>query len=266
MTGLSSAAAASSATDATVEAVRSYWDAHVQDWKIARSPPGSREFFEETEAYRFEKLHYLPRVVDFGGYAGKQLLDVGCGLGNDLARFAAGGAEVTGIDIAPRAVELARMNFEQRGRRGRFELMNGEAMTFPDESFDVVYCHPVLHFTPYPDRMISEIHRVLRPGGTAILMTVNRKGWLFRLQKLMKVEIDYPDAPVFRKYSIAEFREMLAPFSDLRIVPERFPVATKVHKGLKARLFNAGFVGLFNLLPEVLTRPTGHHLMAFCRK
>ena len=124
----------------------------------------------------------------------------------------------------------------------------------------------MVYFWHAPLDDLREIHRVLRPGGTAILMTVNRKSWLFRLQKLMKVEIDYPDSPVFRRFSIGEFRSMLAPFADVRIVPERFPVATKVHGGLKARLFNAGFVGTFNLLPRAWTRPLGHHLMAFCRK
>lgn len=248
------------------DAVRDYWNAHVHDWKIARSPPGTREFFEETEAYRFEKLHYLPRLVDFSGYRGKRLLDVGCGLGNDSARFAAGGAQVTGVDIAPRAVELSRDNFAHRGLPGVFEVMDGERLSFPDAAFDVVYCHTVLHFTADARRMVSEIHRVLKPGGQAILMTVNSGSWLFALQKLMKVEIDYPDSPVFRKYSINEFRQMLAPFSRVEIIPERFPVATRVHGGLKARLFNALFVGTFDLLPRSITRRTGHHLMAFCQK
>ena len=258
--------AAPSRTDPALAAVRQYWNDHVHDWKIAKSRPGTKEFFEETETYRFEKLHYLPRLVDFAGYNGKRLLDVGCGLGNDLSRFARGGAQVTGVDVAPNAIELARSNFMQRGLNGDFLVMNGEALQFQDNSFDVVYCHTVLHFTPNPARMISEIHRVLRPGGMAILMTVNRKSWLFRLQRLMKVEIDYPDSPVFRKYSIAEFRELLAPFATTDIVPERYPVATKVHGGLKARLFNTVFVGFFNALPRSWTRSTGHHLMAFCTK
>jgi 2-polyprenyl-3-methyl-5-hydroxy-6-metoxy-1,4-benzoquinol methylase len=250
----------------SLEAVRTYWNARVHDWKIARSAPGTEQFFRETEAYRFEKLHYLPQLVDFNGYRGKALLDVGCGLGNDLARFAQGGAIVTGIDVAERAIELSKANFAHRGLEGRFAVMNGEKMDFPDASFDAVYCHTVLHFTPDAHQMVREIHRVLKPGGQAILMTVNRKSWLFALQKLMKVEIDHPDSPVFRKYSTAEFREMLAPFSHVRIVPERFPVATLVHKGLKARLFNLLFVGTFNVMPRSLTRRTGHHLMAFCRR
>lgn len=250
----------------SLDAVTQYWDQHVHDWKIATHPVGSREFFAETENYRFEKLHYLPVVVDFAGYRAQKLLDVGCGLGNDLSRFARGGAIVTGVDIAPQAIKLASANFAHRGLRGDFHLMNGEALDFPDASFDVVYCHTVLHFTPDPAQMVREIHRVLKPGGRAILMTVNRKSWLFALQRVMKVEIDYPDSPVFHRFSIKEFRELLAPFATVRIVPERFPVASKIHKGLKGRLFNALFVGPFNTLPRSVVRSTGHHLMAFCSK
>jgi 2-polyprenyl-3-methyl-5-hydroxy-6-metoxy-1,4-benzoquinol methylase len=250
----------------SLEAVRRYWDAHVHEWKIATHAPGTPEFFTETDAYRFEKLHYLPRLVDFEGYRNQLLLDVGCGLGNDLARFARGGALVTGIDIAPRAVELAKANFSQRRLDGRFYVMSGESLDFADEAFDVVYCHTVLHFTPDPARMVAEICRVLKPDGRAILMTVNSRSWLFLLQGIMKVEIDYPDSPVFHRFTIGEFRRLLSPFSSVRIVPERFPVATKVHAGTKARLFNALFVGTFNSLPRKLVRPLGHHLIAFCHK
>lgn len=247
-----------------LDAVREYWNNHVHDWKVARSPAGTLAFFEEIEAYRYEKLHYLPALVDFGAWAGSRLLDVGCGVGNDLSRFARGGAICTGIDLAPHSIQLARSNFEQRGLQADFHVMNGERLDFPDKSFDVVFCHTVLHFTPEPCRMIREIHRVLRPGGTAVLMTVNRRSWLNLIQRLVKLEIDHLDAPVFHQYTAAEFRTMLSPFATVDIVPERFPVATKVHEGLKAKLYNGLFVGAFNVLPRALTRPSGHHLMAFC--
>ena len=249
-----------------LEAVREYWNNHIHDWKVARSEPGTAEFFQEIEAYRFEKLEYLDKVVDFGGYAGKSVLDVGCGVGNDLSRFRRGGAIVTGIDLAPHSIELAEANFRQRGLEGTFEVMNGEDLTFPDNAFDVVYCHTVLHFTPTPARMVREIHRVLKPGGEAILMTVNRRSWLNAMKSIAKVEVDHLDSPIFYHFSIAEYRDLLSPFVDARIQPERFPVRTKVHEGLKARLYNTVFVDFFNLLPRALTRRTGHHLMAFCRK
>ena len=249
-----------------IELVRDYWDRNVDAWKITTQAPGNREFFLETEKYRFEKLHYLTKVIDFSCFAEKELLEVGCGLANDLSRFAKGGAEVTGIDLSPRAIELSQINFAQRGLNGHFMVMNGEAMTFADCSFDVVYCHTVLHFTPSPAAMISEIHRVLRPGGTAILMTLNRRSWMNALRLLMRVEVDHLDSPVYRRFTIAEFEELLSVFSGVRVLPERFPVPTKVHKGLKSRLYNELFVGVFNAMPDAWTRRTGHHLMAFCKK
>jgi ubiquinone/menaquinone biosynthesis C-methylase UbiE len=144
--------------------------------------------------------------------------------------------------------------------------MNGEALTFGDESFDVVYAHGVLQYTAHPGRMIREIHRVLRPGGEAILMVYNKHSWLNLLSKLVKTEIEHHDAPVLEKYSIAEFTALLSPFSNARISPERFPVPTRLHHGFKATLYNQVFVRAFHLLPKALVRPTGWHLMAFAHK
>lgn len=248
------------------DAVRDFWDRNVHDWKIASHPVGTAEYFHEIEDYRFDKLRYLAQRVDFFGYPGCRVLDVGCGLGNDLSRFARGGSKVTGIDISPRAIELAARNFAQRGLEGEFLVMDGETMAFPAQSFDVVYCHTVLHFTPDPARMVQEIHRVLRSDGVAILMTVNRKSWMNWLRHVMKVEIDHLDSPVFRHMSMSEFSEMLAPFPVVDLLAERFPVPTKIHRGFKAFLYNEFFVRGFNALPVSWTQRSGHHLLAFCRK
>ena len=247
-------------------AVREYWNSHVHDWKVAKHPAGTLEFFREIEDYRFEKLEYLDRIIPFDGYRGKQVLDVGCGVGNDLTRFAKGGAQVVGIDLAEHSIELARKNFDFRRLNATFVVMDGEEMQFPDDSFDFVYCHTVLHFTPNPERMIREIHRVLRPNGQAIIMTVNKKSWMFHLHRMFRVKIDHLDSPVFCKYTIADFRSMLDVFSEVRIVPERFPVPTKVHEGLQAKLYNKLFIGTFNLLPGSWIRGSGHHLLGFVRK
>ena len=69
-----------------------------------------------------------------------------------------------------------------------------------------------------------------------------------------------------KKYSLAEFKELLKPFTETRIVPERFPVKSRLHKGWKGVAFNTMFVGTFNALPRPLVRPLGWHLMAFCKK
>ena len=247
-------------------AIRDYWNTFIHDLEIATHPPGSPGFFQELDAYRFEKLDYLPRLVNFGAYTGKQLLEIGCGAGIDLVRFAKGGAIVTGVDLAEVSIDLARKNFENNELSSEFHVMNGEALDFPENTFDVVYAHGVLQYTSDAQRMIREIHRVLRPEGESILMVYNKYSWLSAMSKLTKVDLEHDDAPVFRTYSIREFKELLKPFASYRLIPERFPVKTRLHHGLKATLYNRVFVNVFNWLPKSLIRPLGWHLMAFARK
>ena len=82
----------------------------------------------------------------------------------------------------------------------------------------------------------------------------------------MKVALEHEDAPVLRKYSMSEFKQLLTPFTDVRLVPERFPVKSQLHHGWKGALYNSIFVKGFQLLPRFLVRPTGWHLVAFARK
>ncbi|MGE0043378.1 MAG: class I SAM-dependent methyltransferase [Vicinamibacterales bacterium] len=248
--------------------IEQYWNARIHDLEMTDHPVGTREFFDDLADYRFDKLHYLPRLVDFeGGFRDRRLLEVGCGIGTDLVRFARGGARVTGIDLSTTAIDLARRNFELHGATAdELRTGNGEALPYPDETFDVVYGHGVVQYTADAPALIRECHRVLKPGGQAIFMVYNRVSWLNAMSKVMKVPLEHEDAPVLKKYSIGEFRALLAPFAAVEIVPERFPVKSRLHKGWKGLLFNTCFVGTFNALPTALVRPLGWHLMAFCRK
>jgi ubiquinone/menaquinone biosynthesis C-methylase UbiE len=251
---------------ATIEDVRAYWNTHIHDLEVSKQPPGSRGFFDDLDRYHYEKLHHLVRLVDFDGYRGRTVLDVGCGAGVDLARFAKGGAEVTGVDVSTSAIDLARTNFAQQGLRGRFDVANGEQLPFADNSFDLVFAHGVVQYTAHPQRLVDECRRVLKPGGEAIFQVYNRISWLNALSKLMKVGLEHEDAPVILKFSAAEFRRLLAGFRDVRIVPERFPVKSRLHGGWKGAIYNGAFVGMFNALPRALVRRFGWHLLAFCKK
>jgi SAM-dependent methyltransferase len=246
--------------------ITAYWDSRIHDLAIVTNPVGTPGFFRQLDEYRYDKLNYLPRLVDFDSYRGKMLLEIGCGAGVDLVRFARAGAVVTGVDLSRTAIDLARQNIDQHGLDASLQVMNGEALQFADDSFDVVYAHGVLQYTADTGKMVSEIHRVLRSGGEAILMVYNRISWLNLMRKVTKVPLEHEDAPVLKKFSIAEFRQLLKPFKRYTIIPERFPVRTKLHSGLKARLFNDVFVGTFNRMPRAWVRSFGWHLMAFAVK
>jgi SAM-dependent methyltransferase len=247
-------------------AVREYWNRHIHDLDVTTHPVGSPGFFSDLEQYHFEKLHHLPRLIDFDGYRRKRVLDVGCGAGTDLVRFAKGGAHVTGVDISPSAIALARENFRQQGLDADLREADGECLPFAENSFDLVYTHGVVQYTTGDRALVDECRRVLVPGGTAVFQVYNRVSWLNALSKIMKVPLEHEDAPVLRKYSAQEFRALLGGFSDVRIVEERFPVKSRLHGGWKGTLFNTFFVGTFNALPRACVRRFGWHLLAFCRK
>jgi ubiquinone/menaquinone biosynthesis C-methylase UbiE len=247
--------------------IQRYWNHRIHDLEMTDEEVGTLGFFDDLADYRYDKLRYLPQLVDFSAYKGQRLLEVGCGIGTDLVRFAAGGARVTGIDLAQTAIDLAQKNFALHGQAAEdLRVANGEALPFPDASFDVVYGHGVIQYTSDAAQLIRECHRVLKPGGTGIFMVYNRVSWLNALSKVMKVPLEHEDAPVLKKYSIAEFKALLTPFPTVRIVPERFPVKSRLHGGWKGIAFNTLFVGTFNALPRAWVRPLGWHLMAFCQK
>ena len=251
---------------ASTDDVRAYWNRHIHDLEITRHPVGSRGFFDDLDQYHFEKLHHLLRLVAFDGYRDRSVLDVGCGAGVDLARFAKGGALVTGVDLAASAIELARANFEQQGLSATLEVADGERLPFPDHAFDLVYAHGVVQYTADPQRLVDECRRVLKPGGEAVFQVYNRISWLNALGTLMKVGLEHDDAPVLLKFSIGEFRRLVSGFREVTIVPERFPVKSRLHRGWKGALYNGLFVGTFNALPNALVRRFGWHLLAFCKK
>jgi SAM-dependent methyltransferase len=170
------------------------------------------------------------------------------------------------VDLAESAIALARANFAQQGLPGDFKVADGERLPFPDDSFDFVYAHGVVQYTASPERLVAECRRVLKPGGEAVFQVYNRISWLNALSHLMKVGLEHQDAPVLVKFSIGEFRRLLNGFREVRIVPERFPVKSRLHGGWKGAVYNGVFVGTFNLLPKRVVRPFGWHLLAFCKK
>jgi SAM-dependent methyltransferase len=251
---------------ATIDQVRQYWDQHIHDLEITSHPVGSRGFFDDLDQYHFEKLHHLLRLVAFDGYKGQSVLEVGCGAGVDLARFAKGGAVVSGVDLSSSAIGLARANLAQQGLTADLRVADGEHLPFADGAFDFVFAHGVVQYTANPQALVDEVRRVLKPGGQTVFQVYNRISWLNALSKLMKVGLEHDDAPVLLKFSIGEFRKLLTGFREVRIVPERFPVKSRLHGGWKGAIYNGLFVGTFNALPRSLVERFGWHLLAFCTK
>lgn len=240
---------------------REQWSANPCGANAAADLPfGSPEYFEAIERERYvEYAPWIERTIGFDSYAGKRLLEVGFGTGTDLLQFARGGAKVTGIDLTPRSIEIARRRFEVHGQKGEFTIGDAENLSFPDASFDVVYSFGVLHHTPDTNRAISELHRVLKPGGIAIVMLYHRvslyyfgslvlkhgllRGELFKstLADIMSRHVEYSETggrPLVKAYTRGEARKMFGDFQE---------VAVQVNQLTRQELRTIG-----KLLPETM--------------
>ena len=164
------------------EQVRAFWQSHPCGTKFTEGAElGSPEFFRRVEEFRYAKEGHILGAADFASAGGLKVLEIGCGLGTDGAEFARAGAVYTGVDLTDAAVSLARRNFEWQNLAGEFRTADAENLDFADATFDLVYSHGVLHHTPDTARAVGEVHRVLRPGGRAVVMLYHRDSYNYRV-------------------------------------------------------------------------------------
>ena len=163
------------------ERVRAFWQQNPCGTKFADASPGSRRFYELVEEHRYKKEWHIPDAAGFANSKDLSVLEVGCGLGTDGAQFAKAGAKYTGIDLTEAAVDLAKRRFELFNLPGTFRVADAERLLFANNSFDIVYSHGVLHHTPDTAAAVREIHRVLRPGGKAMVMLYHRDSYNYRV-------------------------------------------------------------------------------------
>lgn len=157
--------------------VHDFWEANPCGTRFAEGEIGTREFFNALERHRYQTEWHIPSVVNFPRWRDSDVLEVGCGLGTDAINFARRGARYTGVDLTAASVELVRRRFELEGLTANLRVADAEALPFADASFDLVYSHGVLHHTPDTQRAINEVHRVLKPGGAAMVMLYHKNSY-----------------------------------------------------------------------------------------
>ena len=215
--------------------IRRFWETHPVAAAAIGAALGTPEYFAEFDLLReqvepadFQKVFY-----EYERHAQEKVLDVGCGNGYILSRYARSKARVTGIDLTRQGVQLSSRRFELEQLPGVFVQGNAEKLPFAKAYFDVVVSMGVLHHTPRPENAIREIYRVLKPGGIFRVMLYHRDSVLYRfkipLLRLFRYgffgktserivnEVDGKDNPLGRVYTKADMMDLLIGFDPVEV-------------------------------------------------
>lgn len=244
-------------------------------------PFGSAEFFRAVERERYDDYApWLKDEVGFRVYAGRRVLEVGCGLGTDHVQFARSGATCFGVDLTPVHLFATRKRLLLEGIPVRLVRGDAERLPFRSRAVDAVYSFGVLHHTPGTEEAVDEAWRVLEPGGEAIVGLYHRdsvvywlgcvvrsgilRGGFWRVgyrKTLARVErrTQSDAVPLVKVYSRNSARRLFHRFSGVRISVRHFGY---VHAGRLGR-----FLGrLLDAWQDRLARWFGWYVMIRARK
>lgn len=234
-----------------IKEVKLFWQENPLWTGESNFETGSFEFFEEhREIYLKDcfagnfDLRFLPPPRISGQEM--RVLDLGCGIGFWTVELAMRGIRnIVAADLTQIALEITRLRCEKFDVRADFKEENAEALSFSDDTFDHVNCQGVIHHTPDTQKAISEIARVLKPGGTASISVYYRnfvlRSWpylrwvgklLYLLGSRMKgrgrdnifIQSDVNEIvrmydgvnnPIGKSYTENEFVDLLSPFFDV---------------------------------------------------
>jgi ubiquinone/menaquinone biosynthesis C-methylase UbiE len=197
-----------------LEQRRSFWTEYQPGFRVTDAQVGTAEFFDDVERHRYALEPDIPEIARFQDWAGRDVLEAGCGIGTDGVQFARAGARYTGIDFSPSAVDLSRRRFALAGLDGSFVYGSVTDLPFPDKSFDLVYSNGVIHHLPQTEQVVREFHRVLRPGGTALVMVYHRDSFncrftILTLRRLLSGLLAFPGGARAAARLTSESREVL---------------------------------------------------------
>jgi len=200
--------------------------------------PGTPAFFAKVESYRYDVYApWMPEVLGFSSFRGQRVLEIGPGLGSDHARFARSGARMFAVDLTLRHLELTQRRFRLEGLTTRVAHADVEDLPFRDGAFDGVYAFGVIHHTPHMARAIGEIHRVLRPGGRAIVGLYHRNSAFFWIYTIVVRGIVY--GGLYRK----GYRRLLSEIEPRSTTSDAVPLVRVLTRRRCRQLF-AAFAGL----------------------
>jgi 2-polyprenyl-3-methyl-5-hydroxy-6-metoxy-1,4-benzoquinol methylase len=252
-----------------LQKVRNYWNRRPCNIRHSNKPIGTKRYFQEVEKKKYFVEPHIPLFAEFSKWKGKRVLEIGCGIGTDAVSFARAGADYTAVELSASSLEIARQRFKVFGLTGRFIAGNAEKVSqlLPREKFDLIYSFGVIHHTLWPDKVVSDVVKLMGPKSEFRFMVYAKNSWK---HFMILAGIDQPEAqsgcPIAITYDKGEICKLLKGF---RIVDLKqthiFPYQIPAYKKGKYKL-QPWFASMPRKMFQALENHLGWHWLIRCRK
>ena len=147
----------------SIETVKKYWNDRPCNVKHSKKSFMSKEYFDEVESKKYFVEPHIPKFADFKKWNGKKVLELGCGIGTDSINFVRNGADLTIVELSEKSLEICKQRFKVYGLKANFYSGNIESLSdiVPLQYFDLIYSFGVIHHTPNPEKVFSEISKYM---------------------------------------------------------------------------------------------------------
>ncbi len=149
--------------DVSIQDVRNYWNSRPCNIRHSTAEIGTEEYFNQVEARKYFVEPHIPTFAEFDKWRGKDVLEIGCGLGTDTINFARAGANVTAIDLSSESLTLAKRRSDVFGLADNIQFYEANAEHLadfiPPQKFDLVYSFGVIHHSPNPEKIVEHIRQ-----------------------------------------------------------------------------------------------------------
>jgi 2-polyprenyl-3-methyl-5-hydroxy-6-metoxy-1,4-benzoquinol methylase len=249
---------------ATIEEVKKFWNDRPCNVRHSSKEVGTEEYFNEVERKKFFVEPHILGFTNFEQWNGKKVLEIGCGLATAGINFALSGSDYTGVELSEESLSLAKKRFEVFGQTGTFYSGNAEQLSsfVPVETYDLIYSFGVIHHSPHPEKIISEIKKYMNENSVLKIMLYAKNSWK---NYMIDAGLDQPEAqygcPIANTYTKEDVVELLDGYEVLSIEQDHiFPYQVEPYKRgeyIKQPWFDAMPPEMFRSLEKNL----GWHLL-----
>ncbi len=218
----------------TINEVKEFWDGRPCNIRHSQKELGTREYFDEVADKKFFVEPHIKSFSNFNEWNGKRVLEIGCGLATVGINFASHGANYTGVELSEESLDLAKQRFDVYNMKGEFYSGNAEELSsfIPLETYDLIYSFGVIHHSPHPEKIISEIKKYMNEDSTLKIMLYAKDSWK---NYMIESGLDQPEAqygcPIANTYTKDDVVELLDGYDIISIEQDHiFPYQVEPYK------------------------------------